>query len=90
MGSYIPVSYTHLEESTNANNIFEKMRRCGYDKMFRGNFTLFGSIRPMKGLSIEASYNYAPDWGDYATWGDVYKRQHLGTSPANYRNRKEE
>lgn len=57
------------EESTNANNIFEKMRRCGYDKMFRGNFTLFGSIRPMKGLSIEASYNYAPDWGDYATWG---------------------
>ena len=45
------------------------MRRWGYDKMFRGNFTLFGSIRPMKGLSIEASYNYAPDWGDYATWG---------------------
>ena len=57
------------EESTNANNILEKMRRWGYDKMFRGNFTLFGSIRPMKGLSIEASYNYAPDWGDYATWG---------------------
>lgn len=57
------------EESTNANNIFEKMRRWGYDKMFRGNFTLFGSIHPFKGLSIEASYNYAPDWGDYATWG---------------------
>lgn len=57
------------EENTNANNIFSQMARAGYDKMFRGNFTLFGSFRPFKGMSIEASYNYAPDWGDYATWG---------------------
>ena len=57
------------EESTNANNIFYQMARSGYDKKFRGNFTLYGIITPMKGLSIEASYNYAPDWLDYATWG---------------------
>ena len=58
-----------IEESTTANNIFGQMNREGYDKMFRGNFTLYGSINPIRGFSIEGSYNYAPDWGDYATWG---------------------
>lgn len=57
------------EESTNANNIFMQMGRQGLDDMFRGNFTLYGKISPMQGLSLEASYNYAPDFGDYANWG---------------------
>ena len=62
----IPVA---VEESTTANNIFKTMVRKGYDKYFRGNFTLYGIINPVKSLTIEASYNYAPDWLDYATWG---------------------
>jgi TonB-linked SusC/RagA family outer membrane protein len=57
------------EESTNANNIFEKMSREGYDKMFRANITLYSKIDILKGLSFEPGFNYAPDWGDYATWG---------------------
>lgn len=57
------------EESSNANNVHEKMARTGYDKMFRINATLFSTFTLMKGLDFEAYYNYAPDWGDYATWG---------------------
>lgn len=57
------------EESSTANNIFEKMALDGYDKMFRANATLFSTITLFKSLNIEMLYNYAPDWGDYATWG---------------------
>lgn len=56
------------EESTNANNLFEKETRAGYDKMFRGSFTLFGKVKLYKGLTAEASYNWSPDFGDYALW----------------------
>lgn len=57
------------EESSNANNVFEKMARAGQDKMFRANATLYSVITLAKGLNFEASYNYAPDWGDWASWG---------------------
>lgn len=57
------------EESTTANNVFEKMSRNGQDKMFRLNASLYSLITLMKGLEFETSFNYAPDWGDYATWG---------------------
>lgn len=62
------------EESTNANNLFEKMSRKGFDQMFRANVTLYGKIDILKGLSFEPSFNYAPDWGDYATWGSQIGR----------------
>lgn len=57
------------EESSNANNVFEKMERAGQDKMFRLNATLYTTLTLAPGLEFEAAYNYAPDWGDYATWG---------------------
>ncbi|WP_080903771.1 TonB-dependent receptor [Parabacteroides sp. Marseille-P3160] len=57
------------EESSNANNVFEKMVREGQDKMFRANATLYSVITLFDGFDFEASYNYAPDWGDYSSWG---------------------
>jgi len=56
-----------VEESTGANNLFHQMGRKGYDKQFRGNFTLYGIITPLKGLSIEGKFNYGPYWQDYRT-----------------------
>ena len=58
-----------VEESSNANNIFEKMVREGYDKMFRASASIYGIVKVFKGLTFEPSFNYAPEWGDYATWG---------------------
>lgn len=58
-----------VEESTGAANLFSWLGRRGYDKQFRGNFTLYGVITPIKGLSIEGKFNYAPYWQDYCTYG---------------------
>ncbi|RAV28197.1 SusC/RagA family TonB-linked outer membrane protein [Sinomicrobium soli] len=58
-----------VEESSNANNIFEKMARGGYDRMFRLNAAIYGIVKLADNLTLEPSFNYAPEWGDYATWG---------------------
>lgn len=58
-----------VEESSNANNIFEKMVRGGHDKMFRASASIYGIIKLTDHLTIEPNLNYAPEWGDYATWG---------------------
>ena len=60
----VPVA---VEESTGSNNLFHQMGRRGYDKQFRANFTLFGVLTPVEGLSIEGKFNYAPYWQDYCT-----------------------
>lgn len=57
------------EENQNCASVFYQMGRWGKDEMFRGNFSAYTIIRPVKGLSVEATYNYSPDFGLYATWG---------------------
>lgn len=58
-----------VEESTTANNIFGKMSgHDGYDKVTRINLTAYAKVRPYDGLSLEFSYNYAPDFAEYAAW----------------------
>lgn len=58
-----------VQESSNANNIFEKMARGGHDKMFRASASIYGIIKLADNLTLEPNFNYAPEWGDYATWG---------------------
>lgn len=58
-----------VEESSNANNIYEKMVRDGYDNRFRANASLYAIVKLLKRLTFEPAFNYAPEWLDYATWG---------------------
>ena len=57
-----------VEESSNANNIFEKMARDGHDKMFRASASVYAIVKLMDNLTFEPNLNYSPEWGDYATW----------------------
>ena len=49
------------EESPTANNIFGQMvGSAGTKHTWRVNGTLYAKVRPYKGVSIEATFNYAP------------------------------
>ena len=58
------------EESTNANNILRNLYGSGgYNVRTRLNGTVYAHIRPYKGLSIEASFNYAPEFREQHSYG---------------------
>lgn len=58
------------EESTNANNIMRNLYGSGgYNVRTRLNGTVYAHIRPYKGLSIEASFNYAPEFREQHSYG---------------------
>lgn len=49
------------EESSNANNMFAAMgSSVGSNETYRINGTLYGIVSPMKGLTLEGSFNYSP------------------------------
>lgn len=56
------------EESSNANNILHQMYGSkGYNQTSRLNGSLYAKARPLKGLSLEATFNYSPVWTEKAT-----------------------
>lgn len=60
----------NAEESSNANNIFGMMYGSGgYNVTSRLNGTLYGKLRPLRGLSVEATLNYSPQFGEKHTYG---------------------
>lgn len=78
------------EESSNANNIFHQMYGSyGYNNILRLNTTAYIKIRPFKGMSVEASYNYAPTMQEkhtYSTgmngfWDYVKDERYPGSEP---------
>lgn len=78
------------EESSNANNIFHQMYGSyGYNHILRINGTAYVKIRPVKGLSIEASYNYSPtiqekhtySTGQNGFWDYVKDERFPGSEP---------
>lgn len=57
------------EESSNANNIFGQMAGAtGFNSVWRVNASLYGTITPYKGLSIEATVNYSPTFRDKSSY----------------------
>ena len=57
------------EESSNANNIFHQMYGSyGYNVTTRVNATAYAKLRPVKGLSIEGTFNYAPVFTEKHTY----------------------
>ncbi len=56
-------------EENSPNNIFQQMGRRGDNKNFKSNISLYLILKPVKGLSIEGTANYSPDWNDYNTYG---------------------
>lgn len=60
----------NAEESSNANNIFGMMYGSGgYNVSTRVNGSLYAKFRPHKDLSIEATMNYSPTFGERHSYG---------------------
>ena len=58
------------EESSNANNIFGMMYGSGgYNNSTRVNGSVYATIRPYKGVSVEATVNYSPTFGERHSYG---------------------
>ena len=57
------------EESSNANNIFYMMAgNTGYNNNYKLNGSVYAKIFPMKGMSIEGTFNYAPGTTDKTSY----------------------
>lgn len=57
------------DESPNANNIFGAMAgSTGTKRTWRVNGTVYAKIRPYKGVSIEGTFNYAPQLSENHTY----------------------
>lgn len=58
------------EESGTANNIFSQMRGSyGHNIVYRLNATAYARFKILKGLNLELTGNYAPDFTDKNTYG---------------------
>ena len=58
------------EESSNANNIFGMMYGSGgYNNSTRVNGSVYATIRPYRGVSVEATVNYSPTFGERHSYG---------------------
>ena len=57
------------EESPNANNVFAQMAgSTGSKQQWRLNGTVYAKIRPVKGVSIEGTFNYSPTLKENKTY----------------------